>query len=62
MDLLESLIASNYEDALMINSLSKLQAQQMQTSGQINQLFAESIKTNTSLLQTKAKKVWFIEE
>ena len=50
MDLLESLIASNYEDALMINSLSKLQAQQMHTSGQINQLFAESIKTNSSLL------------
>lgn len=46
MDLLESLIASNFEDALMINNLSKLQQHQLRISGQLNQIFAESIKTN----------------
>ena len=33
MDLLESLVASNFEDALLISSLSKLQGHQMQISG-----------------------------
>ena len=56
MDLLESLVASNFEDALLISSLSKLQSHQMRISGQINSLFAESIKTNTSYLQNKPRK------
>ena len=56
MALLESLVASNFEDALLISSLSKLQSHQMRISGQINSLFAESIKTNTSYLQNKPRK------
>ena len=56
MDLLESLVASNFEDALLISSLSKLQSHQMRISGKINSLFAESIKTNTSYLQNKPRK------
>ena len=50
MDLLESLIASNFEDAIMINNLSKLQQHQLRISGQLNQVFAESIKTNNQLI------------
>ena len=56
MDLLESLVASNFEDALLISSLSKLQGHQMRISGKINSLFAESIKTNTSYLQKQPRK------
>lgn len=36
MDLLESLIASNFEDAIMINNLSKLQQHQLRISEQLN--------------------------
>lgn len=56
MALLESLVASNFEDALLVSSLSKLQSHQTRISGQINSLFSESIKTNTSHLQSKTKK------
>ena len=56
MNLLESLIASNFEDALMMNSLSKLQQHQLRISGQLNTLFAESIKTNNQFLSFAAKK------
>lgn len=40
MDLLESMLASNFEDALMISNLSKLQRHQLRVSGQLNQIFA----------------------
>ena len=53
MDLLEQMVASNFEDALMISSLSKLQQHQLTISSQLNQIFAESIRTNTNLLTTK---------
>lgn len=36
MDILESLIASNFEDAVMINNLSKLQQHQLRISEQLN--------------------------
>ena len=55
MDLLESLIASNFEDAIMINNLSKLQQHQLVISEQLNQIFAESIKTNNQFI-TQNKK------
>lgn len=56
MELLESLVASNFEDALMISSLSKLQQHQLRISSQLNQIFADSIRTNTNLLTTKNRK------
>jgi hypothetical protein len=56
MNLLESLIASNFEDALMMNSLSKLQQHQLRIAGQLNTIFAESIKTNNQFLTSAAKK------
>ena len=56
MTLLESLVASNFEDALMISSLSKLQQHQLQISGQLNKIFADSIRTNTNLLTNKTRK------
>lgn len=36
MDLLESMVASNFEDALMISSLSKLQQHHLSVSSQLN--------------------------
>jgi len=56
MDLLERMVASNFEDALMINSLSKLQQHQLGISSQLNQIFADSIRTNTNLLTNKTRK------
>lgn len=56
MELLESLVASNFEDALMISSLSKLQQHQLRISSQLNQIFADSIRTNTNLLTIKNRK------
>ena len=54
MDLLESLIASNFEDAIMINNLSKLQQHQLRISEQLNSIFATSIKTNNQFSQNKS--------
>ena len=45
MAMLESMIVSNYEDALMISNLSKLQQHQLRINEKLNQIFAESIKT-----------------
>lgn len=57
MEILESLISSNFEDAVMINNLSKLQQHQLRISEQLNQIFAESIKTsNNFILQSKKAK------
>lgn len=56
MDLLEQMVASNFEDALMISSLSKLQQHQLAISSQLNTIFAESIRTNTNLLTNKPRK------
>ena len=56
MDLLESLISSNFEDAIMINNLSKLQQHQLRISGQLNQLFAESLKTNNQFITYSNKR------
>jgi hypothetical protein len=56
MDLLERMVTSNFEDALMINSLSKLQQHQLGISSQLNQIFADSIRTNTNLLTNKTRK------
>ena len=36
MDLLESMVAANFEDALMISSLAKLQQHQLVISSQLN--------------------------
>jgi len=47
MDLLEAMVASNFEDAIMISSLAKLQKHQLNISSQLNKIFADSIRTNT---------------
>jgi len=55
--LLENVIASNFEDALMISSLSKLQQHQLRLSEKINNIFAESISKQTpSTTLTKSSK------
>ena len=43
--MLESMIVSNYEDAVMISNLSKLQKYQLHIQEKLNQIFAESIST-----------------
>lgn len=43
MALLESSIASNFEDALMIGSLSKLQQHQLRISEKLNSIFADNV-------------------
>lgn len=43
MALLESSIASNFEDALMIGSLSKLQQHQLRISEKLNSCFADNV-------------------
>lgn len=53
MALLEQMVASNFEDALMIGSLAKLQQHQLVISGQLNSIFADSIRTNSSLTLSK---------
>jgi len=45
MAMLESMIVSNYEDAVMISNLSKLQKYQLRIQEKLNQIFAESIST-----------------
>ena len=45
MAMLESMIVSNYEDAVMISNLSKLQKYQLHIQEKLNQIFAESIST-----------------
>jgi predicted transcriptional regulator len=45
MEMLESMIVSNFEDALMISNLSKLQQYQLRIQEKLNQIFAESITT-----------------
>lgn len=52
MALLEQMVASNFEDALMVSSLSKLQQHQLNIASQLNQIFAESIRSNTALLNS----------
>lgn len=43
MAVLEALISSNFEDALMVSSLSKLQQHQMKISERLNTVFADSV-------------------
>jgi hypothetical protein len=43
MSMLESLIASNFEDALMVSSLSKLQQHQLRLSERLNTVFADTV-------------------
>jgi len=43
MAVLEGLISSNFEDALMISSLSKLQQHQLRISERLNTVFADSV-------------------
>lgn len=50
MALLESTIATNFEDTLMIGSLSKLQQHQLRISERLNSIFADSVK-NAQLQQ-----------
>lgn len=45
MSMLESMIVSNFEDAVMISNLSKLQKYQLRIQEKLNQIFAESIQT-----------------
>lgn len=45
MAMLESMIVSNFEDAVMISNLSKLQHYQLRIQEKLNQIFAESIQT-----------------
>lgn len=43
MAILESMILSNFEDAIMISNLSKLQKYQLRIQEKLNLIFAESI-------------------
>lgn len=45
---LEQLVASNFEDALMINSLARLQQGQLRITEKLNNIFAESFNTSTN--------------
>lgn len=49
MTMLEQMIVSNYEDAVMISNLSKLQSAQLRIQEKLNQIFAESITTQPHL-------------
>lgn len=49
MALLEASIASNFEDALMIGSLSKLQQHQLHLSEKLNSILAENVFKHQSL-------------
>ena len=52
---LEELISSNFEDALMVASLSRLQQKQLLISQKLNQTFsAQVIKNNTNSVSFKA--------
>lgn len=42
---LESQVASNFEDALMINNLARLQQGQLRITEKLNNIFAESFNT-----------------
>ena len=57
IQVLEQLIASNFEDALMVASLSRLQQQQLLISERLNQVFSNQIIKNqtTSSASTKEK-------
>lgn len=43
MSMLESMIVNNFEDAVMISNLSKLQKYQLRIQEKLNLIFAESI-------------------
>lgn len=51
MALLEATIATNFEDTLMIGSLSKLQQHQLRISERLNSIFADSVKNAQQLHQ-----------
>jgi len=48
MEYLEKIVASNFEDALMINSLARLQQNQLRISEKLNNIFAESFNTSNN--------------
>lgn len=48
MEYLEKLVASNFEDALMINSLARLQQNQLRITEKLNNIFAESFNTSNN--------------
>jgi hypothetical protein len=53
MSVLENFIASNFEDALMIASLSRLQQQQLRISEKLNTVFSETVvKSQQTTLST----------
>lgn len=56
MALLESSIASNFEDALMIGSLSKLQQHQLHLSEKLNSIFCENVQKAQKQQQQSAEK------
>lgn len=45
---LEQLVAGNFEDALMINSLARLQQGQLRITEKLNNIFAESFNTSNN--------------
>ena len=45
---LEQLVASNFEDALMINSLARLQQGQLRITEKLNNIFADSFNTSNN--------------
>jgi len=48
MEFLEKTVASNFEDALMINSLARLQQNQLRITEKLNNIFAESFNTSNN--------------
>lgn len=45
---LENQVASNFEDALMINNLARLQKGQLRITEKLNNIFAESFNTSNN--------------
>jgi len=48
MEFLEKTVASNFEDALMINSLARLQQNQLRITEKLNNIFAEIFNTSNN--------------
>lgn len=56
MSLMESLVASNFEDAMMLSSLSKLQQHQLRISSNLHSIFADSINTQAHSTSSSSRK------
>jgi len=51
--MLESMVVSNFEDAVMISNLSKLYKYQLRIQEKLNLIFADSIQTQPHFLKLR---------